>query len=142
MDSPWSNSGGGTSSVPYLYLESSIVTITGIDRLESGALSTATSNDSGFVATTVTIDDGNVSKTVAATSTGSGGFTFTPPSWVDGVTALKYGNVTVTANNGTVDTADFADTLTLVSDLAYVNITSVSEDNYGAIAGYSLAIKI
>jgi hypothetical protein len=142
MDSPWSNTGGGTSSVPYLYLESSIVTITGIDRLETGALSTATSNDAGFVATTVTISDGDVSKTVAATDTGGGGFTFTPPEWVDGVTALKYGNVTVTANNGTADTADFADELTLVSDLSYVNATSVSAYNYGAIAGYSPPLKV
>jgi len=142
MDSPWSNTGGSTSSVPYLYLESSTVSIATLDKLESGSTSTITLNDAGFAATNVKITSDTITKTIS-TAGAAPTFTFTTPSWVDGATALKYGACSVVANDGTSDTTSFTSTpLTLASPLAVVTLTSVSANSLDKIGSFSPAWAI
>lgn len=139
MDDPWSNTGGSTSSVPYLYIESTEVSITGIDKIESGSTSTITISDSSFAATNVKITNDSLTKTVSTSGTATT-FTFPAPSWVDGETALLYGACSVIANDGTNNTTAFTGTpLTPASPLAVVTLTSVSANSLDKIGSFSPA---
>jgi hypothetical protein len=117
--------------------------INSIDKLESGSVSTAATSDSAFAATSASITSDTVTKVVAATNTGSGAFTFTPPSWVDGATALKYGvSNTVIGSDGVISTQSTTATLTLPAPYASVVLTSVSANSVDKIASLSPAYKV
>jgi len=142
FDSTWSNTGGTTSSTPAIWLESTVTNITAIDALESGSTSTITLNNAGFAASNVKITSDTITKTVV-TSGISPTFSFTPPSWVDGETALKYGACSVVANDGSADTTAFTSVpLTLPTPYAAVVLTSVSANSIDKIASLSPAYKI
>jgi len=142
FDSTWSNTGGSTSSTPAIWLESTVTNITAIDELESGSTSTITLNNAGFAATNVKITSDTITKTIS-TAGAAPTFTFTTPSWVDGATALKYGDCSVVANDGTSDTTSFTSTpLTLASPLAVVTLTSVSANSLDKIGSFSPAWAI
>jgi hypothetical protein len=117
--------------------------INSIDKLESLAVSTATTSDSTYAATSVDITCEGVTRTVSATSIGSGSFTFIPPAWVDGETALKYGVAnTVVATNGILATSSTTKTLTLTAPLTAVVLTSVSVDSADKVAGFTPPWKV
>jgi len=117
--------------------------IDSIDRLESGSLSTAATSDPAYSATSANITSDTVTKTVSAADIGSGEFTFTPPSWIDGATSLKYGVLnTVIGSDGTTQTQSATATLTLPSPYAFVDLTSVSASSVDKIASLSPAYKI
>jgi len=142
MSNPFGAQSGSTSGAPAIWLESTVVSISALDKLESGSTSTITLNDAGFAATNVKITSDTITKTVSTAGTAPT-FTFTTPSWVDGATALKYGSCSIVANNGSTDTAAYtAMGLTLPSPYAYVNLTSVSAYSVDKIASLSPAYKV
>jgi hypothetical protein len=117
--------------------------INSIDKLESTSLSTAITSDATYAANSVNITSDTITKTVSASNIGSGSFTFTPPSWVDGATSLKYGvSNTVIATDGTTPTQSTTKTLTLPSTIAFVDLTSVSASSLDKIGSFSPAWKI
>ncbi len=117
--------------------------ISSIDKLESGSTTTVTTSDTSFAATSASITSDTVTKTVSASNAGSGSFTFTPPSWVDGNTALKYDvSNTVTGSDGTTTTQSGTKTLTLPPPYAAVVLTSVSAYSVDKIASLTPAYVI
>ena len=117
--------------------------INSIDKLETGSTTTVTTSDTAFAATSASITSDTVTKTVSASNIGSGQFTFTPPSWVDGTTALKYSvSNTVTGSDGTTTTQSGTKTLTLQTPYASVVLTSVSAYSVDKIASLSPAYVI
>ena len=116
--------------------------ISGIDRLEMGLVSTATTNDSSFIATSVNIESNGVNKTVSATNLGNGSFSFIPPMWVDEETALLPGPQNITATNGTTTSEVIVGTLVIPSTLSSITLTSISNDSYGIKGGVSPVLEI
>lgn len=142
MADPFGSQSGSTASTPAIWLESTVVSITSLDRLETGSVSTTTLNDSGFAATTAKITSDTITKTVSTSGTAPT-FTFTPPSWVDEATALKYGSSSLVLNNGTTDTSAYtSEPVTLAAPYAFVDLTSVSVNSVDKIAGITPAYKI
>jgi len=142
MADPFGTQSGSTTNTPAIWLESTIVSITALDKLETGSVSTITLNDAGFAATNVKITSDTITKTASTAGTAPT-FTFTPPVWIDSETALKYGAASVVANNGSTDTSAYtAMALTLQSPYSCVDLTSVSANSIDKIAGFSPAYKI
>lgn len=118
-------------------------TITTLDRLTPNLLSTVTTDDSAFVATSASITSDGVTKVVAATDLGSGSFSFTPPDWTPGSTGLAYDAATVRgANAGVAITTNFNTTLAPPVGLTNVVLTSVSVYNYGRYVDFVVPLKI
>ena len=142
MADPFGSQNGATASTPAIWLESTVVSITALDRLLLGSVSTATLNDAGFAATNAKITADTITKTVATSGTAPT-FTFTPPSWVNGDTALKYGSASTVLNNGTTDTtANTSVAVTIAAPFAFVDLTSVSADSLDKIGSFSPAWAI
>lgn len=142
MADPFGAQSGTTTNSPAIWLESTIVSLTSLDQLETGSVSTATLNDVGFVATTAKITADTITKTVSTSGTAPT-FTFTPPSWVDGATALKYGSSSLVLNNGSTDTSAYtSEPVTIAAPYAFVDLTSVSANSVDKIAGITPVYKI
>lgn len=117
--------------------------INSIDKLESNSLSTAVTSDPTYVANSVDISSDSVTKTLSASNIGSGSFTFTPPLWVDGATALKYSvSNTVIGSDGTTQTQPTTKVLTVAPPLAVVTLTSVSANSLDKIGGFTPPWKV
>lgn len=114
--------------------------ISTINQLVTGSLSTATISNTTFIPTTFDISDGAVTKTVAATYVSAGVYSFTPPAWVDGSAGLKYGSVNITASDGVESTPVYAMTLSPATGDATQIADSISTYNYGA--GWTPPLKI
>lgn len=124
------------------YTVSVTPTITSITNFISGSTATLTLSSSSYAATTASISDGIISKTVTLTSAGGADYTFPVPSWADGETVIKYGTVNTTATDGSTTTNAYAATISPTANYDTVVALSVSASNYGQIYGFSPPLKI
>ncbi|TXH09690.1 MAG: hypothetical protein E6R03_16360 [Hyphomicrobiaceae bacterium] len=100
--------------------------ILSIDKLVAGEVSTVTLDTTGFTVASFKISDGQGLKTITATPVSPGVYSFTPPAWVDGEIALKYGHVRVFANDGVEDTPGFLAILSLPAGYSSEVLDSVT----------------
>lgn len=117
------------------YAPTSSVTITDIDDVYSGQSGTLTISDVDYVATSLDLSDGAITKNISLTGSG-GNFTFTGPSVTDGGSLLRTGNVSAVATDGVTPTAGTTTTFTIRSghpddaslrDFSSVTLTDVSD---------------
>lgn len=108
LDAVWSHTGVSTTNTPMIWLESTQVSIVGIDRLTDGLVSTVTLSDPVTAITSFNISDAHHTLVINSGISGSNNvWTFTAPAVIDLVSGLKVGAVTINAVTNLNTTINF-----------------------------------